>query len=257
MNNYLTGIEGMPRLLFDEEDPMATFRRNMYEKSFRKYCQKHRETYAAIEAGYQQVIDKNQFIANMAAALADKAKEKVEAEKKKTKQQQMLIDFNMCMAVYVLPGILDFEGESSKVLVDAVLKAWKEAFPKTNLRAATYAEIQAGFKKRFCYITTAVCETFGKPDDCYELTILRNYRDGYLMSQPDGEEVIRQYYDLAPTIVKHINQRKERKEIYRGVWEKYLEPCIHMIENNQQEECKELYIKMVRDLQKEYFLRKS
>lgn len=257
MNNYLTGIEGMPKLLFCDEDPMVNFRRNLYADAFKKYCQEHEKTYAAIEAGYLQVIDKKQFIANMAAALADKAKEKVEAQQKKSRQDQMLLDFNMCMAVYVLPGILNFGGESSELLADAVLKAWKEAFPKTNLKAAKYEEIQAGFKRKFCYITTAVCETFEKADDCYELTVLRSYRDSYLMSQPDGEEVIRQYYDLAPTIVKHINQKQDRKKIYREVWDTYLKPCIHMIENDEQEQCKELYIKMVRDLQKKYFLKNS
>ncbi|MDO5603415.1 MAG: CFI-box-CTERM domain-containing protein, partial [Oscillospiraceae bacterium] len=102
-----------------------------------------------------------------------------------------------------------------------------------------------------------VCETFGKPDDCYELTLLREYRDGYLMSQPDGAEVIRQYYDLAPSIVKHINQRADRKEIYRGVWETYLRPCIQMIEQSRPQQCKEQYIKMVQDLEKQYFLRQS
>ena len=75
------------------------------------------------------------------------------------------------------------------------------------------------------------------------------------MSQPDGEEVIRQYYDLAPTIVKHINQRKDRKKIYREVWDQYLSPCIQMIENNKNKQCKELYIRMVRDLEKKYFLK--
>lgn len=256
MNNYLTGIEGMPKLLLCEDDPMASFKRNLYEDAFEKYCQKHEQTFAAIEAGYHQVIDKEQFIANMAAALAEKAKEAIEEQSKKSKRDQMLMDFNMCMVVYVLPGIRHFKGDSSEVLAEAVLKAWKTAFPKTKVKSTTYEEIQEGFKRKYCYITTAVCETFGKADDCYELTLLRNYRDGYLGSQPDGEVVIRQYYDLAPTIVKHINQRKDRKTIYREVWDQYLQPCIHMIEEQKQEECKELYIKMVRDLEKQYFSRK-
>ena len=58
-----------------------------------------------------------------------------------------------------------------------VIGAWKEAFPKSALQATSFEEIEQGFRKKFCYITSAVCETFGKPDDCYELTLLRNYRD--------------------------------------------------------------------------------
>ena len=127
------------------------------------------------------------------------------------------------------------------------------AFPKSNLQAADYEFIEKGFHKKFCYITTAVCETFQKPDDCYELTLLRNYRDQYLAALPEGEEIIRAYYDVAPTIVKHINRQKNAGEIYRDIWSDYLSPCIHMIEEGKNEECKDLYIKMVRDLQKEYF----
>lgn len=44
-----------------------------------------------------------------------------------------------------------------------------------------------------CYITTAVCEFYGKPDDCYELTEFRKFRDEWLALQPDGELLIKNY----------------------------------------------------------------
>ena len=72
------------------------------------------------------------------------------------------------------------------------------------------------------------------------------------MEQPNGEELIQEYYNLAPTIVKHIGKKPERKEIYAGIWETYLKPCMRMIEEGKNEECKDLYIRMVRDLQKKY-----
>ena len=164
------------------------------------------------------------------------------------------MDFNFCLAVYVVPSILEFHQESTDLLTDKVLIAWKEKFPKTNVQATSYDKIQAGFKTKWCYITTAVCETFEKPDDCYELTLLRDYRDTYLASQEDGESVIRAYYDLAPTIVKHINKREDKKAIYEGIWKEYLSPCIRMIEQGDNVRCKELYIKMVYDLEDQYFV---
>ena len=115
-----------------------------------------------------------------------------------------MMDMNLTMAVFVLPMILEFHGNSSVPLSEKVLAAWKQEFPKSTLQAAEYSYIEAGFHKKFCYITTAVCETFGKPDDCYELRLLRTYRDGYLAGTPGGEEMIRKYYDVAPSIVKHI-----------------------------------------------------
>lgn len=73
------------------------------------------------------------------------------------------------------------------------------------------------------------------------------------MNQENGESIVQEYYNLAPTIVKHINKDKNRDKIYAGIWDRYLSPCITLIENGKNEECKELYIHMVRDLQKKYF----
>lgn len=253
MNFYTVGIEGMPGLLMGLEAPMENFKKNTYAGAFKKYYEKNLVIYEAIENGYKTVIDKEQFLKNMAGALADAAKGAVNAIPKKGQQERQLVDYNICMAVYVLPGILEFGGESSPKLADKVVEAWKDRFPKANIQASTYENIEKGFHKKWCYITTAVCESFGKPDDCYELTLLRNYRDSYLMTESDGEAVIKEYYDVAPTIVKHINKCSNHDEIYQQVWEEYLEPCIRMIEADQNTTCKELYIKMVRDLKEKYF----
>ena len=164
------------------------------------------------------------------------------------------MDLNMSMAVFILPMVLEFKGNSSKPLSEKLTNSWKKAFPKSNIQAAEFSFIEEGFHKKFCYITTAVCESFGKADNCYELTLLRDYRDTYLASLPDGEALIEEYYDVAPSIVKHINQKASSHDIYYSIWEQYLSPCINMIEHGQMEECCELYKKMVYDLKDEYFL---
>lgn len=253
MNFYTVGIEGMPRLLLDIEAPMENFKKNTYAGAFKKYYEKNLVVYEAIENGHASVIDKEQFLQNMADALVDAAGEKVYGLPKKSQQEKLLVDYNISMAVYVLPAVLEFGGESSKKLADKLVKAWKKKFPKTNIQASEYENIEKGFHKKWCYITTAVCESFGKPDDCYELTLLRNYRDNFLMGQPDGEAVIKEYYDVAPTIVKHINKHKNHNDIYKDVWNEYLRPCIQMIEENENGRCKELYIRMVRELKEKYF----
>ena len=61
------------------------------------------------------------------------------------------------------------------------------------------------------------------------------------------------YYDQAPSIVKHIDRRDNASEIYRSIWDTYLSECIGMIENGELENCRDLYIRMVEDLRKEYF----
>lgn len=252
-NVYLTALHGMPTLLTKMESPMESFKRNRYAEAFKHYYESNLTIYQAVEDGYNPAIDKEQFIENMAEELVSEAARRMDECKKKSKKEALIMEYNLCMVVYVLPGILKFQGNSSRPLADRLTASWKQHFPQTNISAASFEEIESGFHKKWCYITTAVCETFHKPDDCYELTLLRDYRDGYLMSQPDGEKMIHEYYDVAPTIVKRINQNADKKQIYEHIWRTYLHPCITMIETQKLEECKELYIKMVRDLQEEYF----
>lgn len=255
MNYYLTGIEGMPKLLDCCTEPLIYFKKKAYPEAFRRMYQEHFATLEAIENGFNMVIDKDTFLENMANALVAHAVETINSCKKKRDKESRLMDLNMTMAVFVLPMILEYKGNSSKILTDKLIASWKREFPKSNLQPADFEYIEKGFHKKFCYITTAVCENFGKDDSCYELTLLRDYRDNYLAARPGGEAMIREYYDVAPTIVKHINQTEKPEAVYRSIWSTYLQPCISMIENQELEQCAELYQKMVFTLRDEYFIR--
>ena len=99
--------------------------------------------------------------------------------------------------------------------------------------------------KGWCFITTAVCEYFNKPDNCYELTVLREYRDNWLAKQEPGVMLIKEYYDIAPKIVGILQNHDERDVIYGEIWEKYINPCIKLIEMIEYHSCRELYSEMV------------
>ncbi len=102
-----------------------------------------------------------------------------------------------------------------------------------------------------CYITTATCEEYGKPDDCYELTTFRAFRDNWLVHQPDGKKLIDRYYRTAPAIVDLINKQENRAEIYRYINDIYLSNCLKYIEKGENEKCKELYVEMMEFLYEE------
>lgn len=102
-----------------------------------------------------------------------------------------------------------------------------------------------------CYITTAICEEYGKPDDCYELTAFRGFRDNWLIHQLDGKELIERYYRTAPSIVELINKQENRAEIYRHLNDIYLAKCLNYIEKGENEKCKDLYIDMMEYLYEE------
>lgn len=107
-------------------------------------------------------------------------------------------------------------------------------------------------KSSGCFITTAVCKCFGKPDDCYELTMFRGFRDNWLTQQPDGDALVSEYYAIAPTIVNRIDQMVSSADIYQQIWQRYLAPCLKHLEQGENEACKERYIDMVRTLKAQY-----
>ena len=103
-----------------------------------------------------------------------------------------------------------------------------------------------------CFITTAVCDSFHKPDNCYELTMFRAFRDNWLKKQSDGKELIAKYYAIAPEIVNNINKFADADKIYLNIWRKYLKPCLSYIEQGKNEQCKSVYMQMVNDLYKKF-----
>lgn len=103
-----------------------------------------------------------------------------------------------------------------------------------------------------CYITTAVCKFQNKPDDCYELTQFRNFRDEWLVKQVQGQKLISEYYETAPKIVAQIDKLANKDEIYTNINEQYLIPCLKYIENKKMAQCEKHYTKMMNDLYNEY-----
>ncbi len=134
-------------------------------------------------------------------------------------------------------------------------KRCKECRKKKDLSDSNSSNTQSFSQRNSsrCFITTAVCKYFDKPDDCYELTLLRRFRDEWLFYTSDGIELIKEYYDIAPNIVSKIEESNMEDIIYHKLWDEYINPCISLIENNEFEKCKKLYISMVNYL-KDTFL---
>lgn len=163
-----------------------------------------------------------------------------------------LEDAKFTLCLFLIPMVRKAELEISEPLARELHDQWLEAYPKLPFSLTSYEQILEGFKrKRLCFITTAVCESFQKPDDCPELTAFRAFRDGYLRSCPDGEELIREYYDVAPGIVLAIRTAGESGEFDR-IWSEYLAPCYAAIGAGENEACKKTYTQMVQELKKKY-----
>ncbi|MFA9377362.1 MAG: CFI-box-CTERM domain-containing protein [Lachnotalea sp.] len=250
--NLQMGMNNLPKLLMEIESPLVAFKKDKYEQYFKSLYHTYEDTLEAISKVYRYTNDKEEVIRSLALNFADGAAKNIDSLTKKGAKEQKLMDYNLSIAVYVVPIILEYNNKSLEILADRILEEWKIKFPKTNVGKSDFEHINGGFRKKLCYISTAVCETLGKSDDCYELTLLRNYRDDFLMNQPGGEEIVNEYYDIAPTIVKRINKLSNSRDIYKSVWDNYLNPCVQLIEEDKNNDCKVVYYKMVRDLQQEY-----
>ena len=222
MNDYELAMEGMSALLSEHEKYIASFSRASYSKNFMEYYRSVVPALDAVEKLYLSVKEPDTMLGNMASAVARSARQILE-ESPKRKKEQVNINLSLMMAGYVFPALLQYKGESTGPLVDHILASWKEAFPKSNLSAAPFETIEQG------------------------------YRDGYLAKLENGSELIRSYYDVAPTIVKHISKRSDASAIYHWIWESYIDPCIRMIEDGRMKECKVRYEEMVSVLKERYF----
>ena len=60
-------------------------------------------------------------------------------------------------------------------------------------------------KKGGCFITTATCSALNKGDNCCELDTFQSFRDNWLLKQNSGENLVQEYYQIAPKIVRKID----------------------------------------------------
>ena len=99
--------------------------------------------------------------------------------------------------------------------------------------------------KGMCFITTAVCEAEGKPDDCEELTVLRAFRDDWMAKDEAGLRLIRQYYDEAPAIVAKIKERPDADKIFAIMRHGYIRPAVRAAVEKRNEDALRIYTDLV------------
>lgn len=103
-----------------------------------------------------------------------------------------------------------------------------------------------------CFLTSACVESKGLPDDCYELTILRAFRDGYMRSLPSGNDDIVEYYNCAPAIVAAIKNSPDSKELFDRIYKELVVPCVELIEAGKNHEAYCKYKSYTRELRRTY-----
>jgi hypothetical protein len=105
-----------------------------------------------------------------------------------------------------------------------------------------------------CFITTAVCRTLEKPDDCSELTNFRHFRDTFMQQTPEMQAEVEEYYHIAPRICTNIDNLGQEKAArkYASIWENSLKPTFDALNSGNNEKAHILYKDMVLELKQEF-----
>lgn len=100
-------------------------------------------------------------------------------------------------------------------------------------------------RKRGCYLTTAMCDILKKDDDCYELNILRRFRDEELTKTIDGLKIIHEYNMFAPPISNQLMAHIHKMDIALAMKTEYIDEIIKSINREANEEAISHYKRMV------------
>ena len=250
-------LETVKRELVDFFEEMLAYRpyfkRKLYADTFMKCYEEHRELLADITALCSQAEDgedRDRGAGGRDHRITPTARSKPSAGR--AGGEGRMVDYNMAMVTFVMP-VLGYGGSKiTSRMIDQMVEKWNQPPMTMQIQRSDFESLKNGFRSHLCYITTAVCKSRGRGDDCRELCMLRQYRDDVLASTPEGRRLVEEYYDVAPTIVSRINRQKDADEIYEEIYRTYLSRCIDLIGQDQPDACQEVYTDMVEELKRKY-----
>lgn len=150
------------------------------------------------------------------------------------------------------PLIVEFSADNRLLIsrshdVNGILQALSEATPQHNKQ-----KLRADKKycAPGCFLTTATCDGIGLTDDCWELQMLRSFRDKYMMKSEIGKRQVAEYYKLAPSIVERIRCHNNTHLIYLIMYWRFILPSAILIKLGNNEKARNRYSKLIEWVQK-------
>ena len=100
-----------------------------------------------------------------------------------------------------------------------------------------------------CYLTSACMKHMKEnfDDNCYELTLLRWFRDSFV-----SKDDINHYYEVAPSIVAKIDSLENNNKIYDWIYENIVSSCVKAINNDDYEFAYNIYKNSVLALEEQF-----
>lgn len=246
----------LPQTLRDHGELYKHINKKEYEPTFAAYEAEHSPLLKRIDVlvnaapmGIEGAVD---TLCRIFLDTLEKDLREVKGYDSRVGQSRILFEIKVGLALFLTPLSRKLHLSMAEPFCKTLHAQWLKRFPKEAWIPGVYEEITGGFRKRkLCFITTATCVHEGKADDCYELTAFRAFRDGWL-SENGGEDLIRDYYDLAPTLVTLMDHCDDADLCYGDIRRSYLTPCLEALEQGDPLLCRDTYVRMVQDLCRKY-----
>ena len=104
-------------------------------------------------------------------------------------------------------------------------------------------------KEKGCLLSSACVAARGLPDDCSELTTLRNFRKDHLEETPQGNLILQEYQDIGGKILHWIEGQAERVVLYDDLYQRLVKGTVNLIQSEQFEAAIDYYRSIVREYQ--------
>lgn len=241
----------------DFPNAFKQFNRKKYEESFRTHREAIRPTYEAMDRWVcAQPTRREALLTGFAGSFLTQWEafhRNHPRGKTKAARERLAFSDKLTLAWFTVPAIRDLGLSVSEDFVRILHESFNAQYPDNRFEPGTYAEISGGFRKHgFCFVTTAVCEAEGKPDDCAELQAFRAFRDNWLAQTEQGRALIGEYYELAPAVVAAMRYGDDETARCAQLRRDWLEPCYEALRHGDNETCARLYTDMMQALRARY-----
>ena len=96
----------------------------------------------------------------------------------------------------------------------------------TSARENMYNNSRSHTSGGGCYITTAMCDLLGYTDNCYQLEILREFRNNILKKDRKYWALLITYDIIGPTIATNLKNEACKLSVATLLFENYMNLCI-------------------------------
>lgn len=127
-----------------------------------------------------------------------------------------------------------------------------EAYSRSNYARENMYENSRTHNSSGCYLTTAMCNILGYPDNNYYLQTLRTFRDKTLKQNIQYFPILYTYDTIGPVIAEKLQNDVNKEVIAKNLLTEYISTAVNAIENNKTQEAIVIYTAMTLSLAIKY-----